>query len=360
VTTPSTTLSARDVSAVLRCVHDLHAETDAARLPVHLLRSVGQLIPNQLAGFTLVDPTFGESSCHLLPAEPWDANDVVRRFQEHILDHPVVQHAQRTRDGTARAISDFLTARQFHATGLYRSLFGPMGLEDQLSIGMVGTTGPIIGLSFNRARRGFSARDREVLNLVRPHVLQAYLHGRELQLLRNLDGNRRGTVVDQLPIGLVCVDARGSVTWSTDPAREMLRNHYADAADSLHVLPEAIRVWLRYVRMPGGRTPLTRHVLSVRGGADLSARWCPLKDGQGVVTLQEVPQPAVDLPLDTFGLSSREADAMRCLLHGASVAGTAAQLGIKPRTVEKHLERIFRKLGVNSLSAACVTVLGRS
>ena len=357
--TKTSSLSARDVSAVLQCVHDLHAETDAARLPPHLLATVGRLLPYKLAGFTVVDPALGESCCHLLPAEPWDADDVVRRFQEHIADHPVVQHAQRTRDGTAHAISDFLTARQFHATGIYRSVFGPMGLEDQLSIGMVGQTGPLIGLSFNRARRGFSDRDREVLNRVRPHVLQAYLHARELQMARNLDGHRRGTIVDQLPIGLVCVDARGSVVWSTDPAKQMLRNHCTDATDALLGLPDAIRVWLRSVRKRGSGTPLTRHVGSARAGTDLSARWCPLNDGQGVVMLQEIPRAAPDLPLDTYGLSSREADAMRCFLRGASVHEAAAAVGVRPRTVEKHLERIFRKLGVNSLSAACVTVLGR-
>jgi hypothetical protein len=104
-------LSARDVSALLACVHDLHAETDAARLPGHLLRTVARL---------------AEPTGWLHPPELWDAADLARRFQAHIREHPVVQHVQATRDGQARAISDFLTARQFHATGLYRDEFRPM------------------------------------------------------------------------------------------------------------------------------------------------------------------------------------------------------------------------------------------
>jgi hypothetical protein len=119
-------LSARDVSALLACVHDLHAETDAARLPGHLLRTVARLVPCRLAAFTQVDPVLAEPTGWLHPPELWDAADLARRFQAHIREHPVVQHVQATRDGQARAISDFLTARQFHATGLYRDEFRPM------------------------------------------------------------------------------------------------------------------------------------------------------------------------------------------------------------------------------------------
>jgi DNA-binding CsgD family transcriptional regulator len=225
-----------------------------------------------------------------------------------------------------------------------------MGIEDQLSIGMVGTAGLMIGLSFNRARRGFSGRDRAVLNLLRPHLLQAYLACRERQLLRNADGIRRGTVIDRLPVGLVCVDRKGAVVWSTEPAARLLADHFPDAADSIHGLPHAVRLWLR----AAGDPPL----VSRRPGFELRVRRCPLKDGHAVLLLQENQVAGAAPSLDGFGFTPREAQVMARILAGSTAAAASVELGISPRTVQKHLERIFAKLGVNSLSAACVKLLG--
>ncbi len=344
-------LLAEDLSAVLDCVREIHAAAaDFVTLPMAMLRVTAALVPSTLSAFTQVDPVLGESSGFLLPPEPWTVEWVSSRFQAHIADHPVVAYAQRTRDGQAKAISDFLTARQFHATGLYRELFGPMGIEDQLSIGMVGAAGLMIGLSFNRARRGFSARDRAVLNLLRPHLLQAYVSGRDRQLLRNADGIRRGTVIDRLPVGLVCVDRRGTVVWATEPAGQIFSDHFADAGDSIHGLPHAVRLWLR----SAGDSPFA----SRRPGFDLWVRRCPLKDGHAVLLLQENPTTQASPSLAGYGFTPREAQVVAKILAGATAARAATELAISPRTLQKHLERIFDKLGVNSLSAACVKLLG--
>jgi DNA-binding CsgD family transcriptional regulator len=56
--------------------------------------------------------------------------------------------------------------------------------------------------------------------------------------------------------------------------------------------------------------------------------------------------------LRTAGLTPREAEALRLLALGRSNHHIAAELGISHRTVGKHLERGFRKLGVGDRSSA--------
>jgi DNA-binding CsgD family transcriptional regulator len=340
-------------------VGEINAVTDAAALPTVMLRSISRLVPCKSSAFTEVDPVLGQSSGCILPSEPWPLEWVAPRFQAHIADHPVVQYAQRTRDGQARSISDFLTARQFHATGLYREMFGLMKIEDQLSIGMVGSAGLMIGLSFNRARRGFSQRDRDILNLLRPHVLQAYLTCRQLQILRNADGVRRGTIIDRLPIGLICVDRKGKVIWSTEPVRNILVAYYPDAADSIHGLPHAVRVWLRSAKTLESEAAI-KPLISRRHGFRLQVRCCPLRDGHAVLLLQETGTREATPPLDQYGFTEREKQVMSRITSGSTAPIAAGQLGISPRTLGKHLERVFQKLGVNSLSAACIKLLGPS
>ena len=62
--------------------------------------------------------------------------------------------------------------------------------------------------------------------------------------------------------------------------------------------------------------------------------------------------PHLGAALQRAGLTQREADVMRLVAVGGSNRDVAARLGLSDRTVQKHLEHAFRKLGVSSRSAA--------
>lgn len=59
---------------------------------------------------------------------------------------------------------------------------------------------------------------------------------------------------------------------------------------------------------------------------------------------------------DRLGVTAREGEVLRALALGADTAAIAAQLGIAPRTVQKHLENAYAKLGVHTHSAAAAAV----
>jgi DNA-binding NarL/FixJ family response regulator len=353
-------LSARDLVATMDVLKDIYAETDPEAFPIIALHAIAKLVRSKLAAVTEVDPVLGRSTGWFYPPEVWKPADIIERFQTHILDHPVVEYVGRTRDGRAKAISDFLTPAQFHSRGLYRELFQPMGIEDQLSIAMVGGSGLMIGLSFNRARRGFSERDRQILNLLRPHVLQAYINCREIHQLRNTSDARRGTVIDQLPIGLLCVEKRGRIIWSTEMARRLLSTHYHDAVESIHGLPNVVRLWLKKNMSPVSSIRIPKQLLARRRGVEMRIRFCPLKDGQAILLFQENLIAAPRLSLEQYAFTKREQQVLSHIVKGNTAAEAAEEFSISPRTVQKHLERIFKKLGVTSLAAACVKVLGSS
>jgi DNA-binding CsgD family transcriptional regulator len=60
--------------------------------------------------------------------------------------------------------------------------------------------------------------------------------------------------------------------------------------------------------------------------------------------------------LARLGLTSREAEVVLMVGRGKSNAEIGSHLNISPRTVKKHLEHVFRKLGVKSRLAAVVSV----
>jgi DNA-binding CsgD family transcriptional regulator len=78
--------------------------------------------------------------------------------------------------------SDFYSARQWHATGMYSDVYRPQGLDQGLQLCLPEPPGPALGpgrtarLIFVRGPGpDFSERDRALLVLLRPHLHQAYL-----------------------------------------------------------------------------------------------------------------------------------------------------------------------------------------
>jgi DNA-binding CsgD family transcriptional regulator len=61
--------------------------------------------------------------------------------------------------------------------------------------------------------------------------------------------------------------------------------------------------------------------------------------------------------LRRFGLTPRESEVLGWVAQGKTNAEAAALLGTRPRTIHKHLDRVFRKLGVENRTAAAAFVL---
>jgi DNA-binding NarL/FixJ family response regulator len=64
--------------------------------------------------------------------------------------------------------------------------------------------------------------------------------------------------------------------------------------------------------------------------------------------------------LDGHGtLTGRERDVVYRLASGITDRQIAAQLGLSPRTVHKHLEHVYQKLGVSTRTAAVMRIVDR-
>ncbi len=70
-----------------------------------------------------------------------------------------------------------------------------------------------------------------------------------------------------------------------------------------------------------------------------------------------VPLAPAQVVPDAEGLTPRENEVLHWLAHGKTDAEIAALLGLSPRTVQKHLEHIYIKLGVETRTAAVMRAL---
>jgi DNA-binding CsgD family transcriptional regulator len=94
-------------------------------------------------------------------------------------------------------------------------------------------------------------------------------------------------------------------------------------------------------------------------GGRLTVRTYPAPDRSGgIFVLLEESGASAGLQLDRWPLSVREREVLQWLAAGKTDRDSAAILGISPRTVHKHVQRIYEKLGVETRTAAVMRVLG--
>lgn len=164
-------LSADDVVAVLGVAEQLAWADTMGAFREAAMASVRRLVPCDSVGYNEVDVATGTTHLVIEPAVdvPPAAYEAMARYADQ---HPVIA-AHRGGDDRVLRISDFLDAAAFRALDLYREIYGPMGVEHQVSF-VLPATGPlIVGLALNRADRDFTDVECAQLTLLRPHVAAA-------------------------------------------------------------------------------------------------------------------------------------------------------------------------------------------
>jgi DNA-binding NarL/FixJ family response regulator len=152
---------------------------------------------------------------------------------------------------------------------------------------------------------------------------------------------------------LLAVDRQGKVMWATPQAQKLLSDSLGPAAGDEMILPIALQQWLEQAQQGkgGSRTPATAPFpdhpelrLHYMGNA-----------GPNEVLLRLAKDTTSVLPAEfssELGLTTREAEVLSWLSKGKTNRDIAQILGLSPRTVDKHLEQIYAKLGVENRTAA--------
>jgi DNA-binding CsgD family transcriptional regulator len=244
-------LSGRDLRKVLDLVHVLHAAESGAVLS-HAVAGLARLVGCDATSYSTVELVPRRLiDAARYPESPTAAERA--EFRAMLDQHPGFAAYARGRlaEGTSAALSDMAELRELNRLPLYVDYYRRRGTRDQLVGGVQINARHGTVLAFDRSRIGFTRRDRALMDLTLPHLLQA------------------------------------------------IRHHQRRAA-------------------------LTRAVRTVHRRAELT--------GQAAERLDR--------------LTPREREVADYLSGGATDREIGQALGISPRTVHKHLEHIYRKLGV--------------
>jgi DNA-binding CsgD family transcriptional regulator len=125
--------------------------------------------------------------------------------------NPLVEHYMTTPAGGAIRFSDLITRQQLHQLELYQEVYKRVGAEYQVAIRLPSAGPRLLGVALSRGDQDFTRRDCELLNLMRPYLIQSYRNALayshvsaniELEALIELGLTRRqAQVLAQIAIG---------------------------------------------------------------------------------------------------------------------------------------------------------------
>ncbi|HEY0201696.1 MAG TPA: DNA-binding response regulator [Burkholderiaceae bacterium] len=150
--------------------------------------------------------------------------------------------------------------------------------------------------------------------------------------------------VDVAGMGTLVLDGQGRVAWRSPQATRWLENAFGPTGAAT----ESAASWLRNAAAAGEAT------LTLTDGRSLLARYMGpggLAESMLLLSLAS-PSGATPHRLQQVALTPRETEVLSWLAKGKTNRDIADILGMSPRTVNKHLEHIFEKLGVETRSAA--------
>lgn len=209
-----------------------------------------------------------------------------------------------------------------------------------------------------------------------PHVLEGFACGgvdyvvkplRAEEVLARLQTHTRNAritrlareAVDVAGLGVVLVDAKGRMSWRSPQAATWLAVLNPGSSLPNDTLPDVLREALR--NAPGtGLMALADGALAVRnmGPVGLGETMLLLERPDPAATAGTVGNSAAPSRLNSAALTPRETEVLSWLAKGKTNRDIGDILGMSHRTVNKHLEHVFEKLGVETRSAAASLATG--
>jgi DNA-binding CsgD family transcriptional regulator len=331
-----------ELSRLSAALADLYAPGGLEDYPARVLAAMGKLLPAEIYCYN----EFAPGHFRAVEAPKIFNEALIEAFVANMDEHPSLGFIQQTGCRQPVMFSDFVSLREFRQTGLYREFFGLLSVDRQLA-GIFDAENMEIGYAFNRDRTNFSEEDRLLVQLLADHLPKARLNA-------ELWSRRSGAGENHCGPPLLGVDTRGQIRLETAAAMHLLRAYFPDAPAG-H-LPDPLVRWMeaqraQLERKNGVPEPLIPFRIDASRGR-LTVRYSPAAIGNlEYILLEETTTPDPNA-LKVLGLTKRETEVLHWLGEGKRNAEIAVILGTTARTIGKHLEHIFAKLGVETRAAA--------
>jgi CheY-like chemotaxis protein/DNA-binding CsgD family transcriptional regulator len=182
--------------------------------------------------------------------------------------------------------------------------------------------------------------------------------------VRNL--RRAESILSNSPFSALAINSLANISWLTPAGKAWLddfiqKHGLTDKSNVGAPLPKPLYDWVRQCLDVTTQSDGVNFE-SYRAGVDFSAKITPCQNAGEYLLILEKHSGEWDLESvkTSLGLTFREAEILMWISRGKTNKEVGIILGSSPRTINKHLEHIFEKLGVVTRAAAVSIVLQRT
>ncbi len=332
-------LADTEVGAAYGFARSIVGARTEAELRRRAQQALAELVPADLVTWDRVELATGAVDHEAAPADA-ESRGAFATLVGNAADHPLLAaHAASRRP--ALRMSEVMQPGALAHSALYGDLLHSAGADYEIAIGMRAGRGEAVVAALGRTERGFSERDRDMLDLARP-ALEGALRATQAR------GRLVRALADDPPPGtaVILLDHDGEIELSSPNAGRWLAEHYG-AGDHPGWLPRAVAEWLALPPRP----PL----VSEREGRRLSV--CLIPGDPHALLLEETVATFRPDALDRLGLTAREIEVLRAATVIEDEVELAWELFLSLHAVRERLEHLEAKLGVRTPADAVARAL---
>lgn len=355
-------LSARDLRSAMAVLQTLAEQNaDCRSFVVAALEQLAGIVASDLTTLSICDLERGARRVISRSGEALSDADRAA-FDRHFREHPLVRFHGAHPGGPTQRISDCMGSTEFRHSPLHADYYRRIGINYVMALPLRIDRSNVISVVFNRGHADFKDAERGVLDVLRLPLAALYRNlaacedaGLGLQCVRDLAAENGWQ--------LIRVSVTGRILDASAPALGLLGRFFPEAADGRDCrLPPPLAEWFSRTRSWGLERPAIsrgQQFTTSRLGARLTVHFVP--DPQdasaGFLLMKSERLSAGAEMLVQLALTRREREILALVAAGKTNAEIATVLSISARTVQKHLEHIFPKLGVETRTAAALRAL---
>jgi DNA-binding CsgD family transcriptional regulator len=355
-----------DYRRLLDAILTLQRPVDFRDFPRRAIEATRKLVANDVCGYAEVD-TLKLHAATVSDNDAWLSPKLVDTWARETLGPEILPYWQGFKPFQVIKFSDVVSEDELRSKQIYQEFYREVDILYQMVLPFISDRGMVLSMGFSRSgsvRRDFTEQERELLIELGPHLAQAYLTAEAHD--RAIHGRSFSDIdLSRTEAGLILLTPHGNVSSATWNARRWVSEFFGDFPQFSSRLPESLWDWVRFVMAQceaarrGAALPIRSPLVIRREQRQLHVSLIDgLEDrGPALVFEHHAPIPLHEVAR-ILGTTLRETEVIRWLLQGKSNEEIATILGISPRTVQTHLQRIYQKLGVSSRTQAIAAIRG--
>ena len=337
-------LKEKDYQRLLAFVSTINAlgDFDEQNFPGQLVSSLSNLIQADSVSYNHFAADFTIKQCVWSPEDPVMPNSKQTAVLQSLIEHhPLAGYFQRSGFSPSIKLSDQCSQKAFRENALYRELYRPLGVEYQLYGALSLDDQDLLVIAYNLGHKDFSLRQKTLLHAAMPHINHCMENRRLWQHYELVNKVLEDSQFDSRR-GVCLLNSRYQMIWQSALFEEYYRRYFGlsqskQLADDIMRIIKSDDTYKNKVRL--NAKDMTSYI-------DVSVQ--NLKHPSVYVVYMDEVRNEFSAMIEHYELSPRECEVLQYISMGGTNAHIAMQLHIADSTVKKHVENIFRKIGVEN------------